>query len=200
MEEFSRWFLPIYLVVFFAVAFVWRTLSVKKLTGVNPYVLGKGDNAHDLIGSIFRVTILLVFVAVAFNTISGDHYKLVAPLDWMESDGLRWAAIAILLVSLVWVALAQVQMGKSWRIGIDKENKTDLVETGIFSLSRNPIFLGMRAMLFGLFLMIPNALTLLTWILGDVLMQIQVRLEEEFLRSVHGDGYQDYKSRVRRWI
>jgi protein-S-isoprenylcysteine O-methyltransferase Ste14 len=118
----------------------------------------------------------------------------------MESDGLRWAAIAILLVSLVWVALAQVQMGKSWRIGIDKENKTDLVETGIFSLSRNPIFLGMRAMLFGLFLMIPNALTLLTWILGDVLMQIQVRLEEEFLRSVHGDGYQDYKTRVRRWI
>jgi len=200
MEEFSRWFLPVYLVVFFAVAFVWRTLNVKKLTGVNPYVLGKADNAHDLIGSIFRVTILLVFVAVAFNTISGDHYKLVAPLEWMESDGLRWAAIAILLVALVWVALAQAQMGKSWRIGIDKENKTDLVETGIFSLSRNPIFLGMRAMLFGLFLMIPNALTLLTWILGDVLMQIQVRLEEEFLRSVHGDGYQDYRSRVRRWI
>ena len=200
MEELIRWFLPIYLAIFFAVAFVWRTLSVKKLTGVNPYVLGKGDNAHDFIGSVFRVTILLVFVAVAMNTVPGEHYRWLSPLDWMESDGLRWVAIVILVASLVWVGAAQARMGKSWRIGIDKQNKTELVETGVFSLSRNPIFLGMRFMLFGLFLLIPNALTLLTWIMGDVLMQIQVRLEEEFLAGAHGETYRHYKSRVRRWI
>ena len=44
------------------------------------------------------------------------------------------------------------QMGKSWRIGIDTENKTDLVEKGLFTVSRNPIFFGMRMALFGFFL------------------------------------------------
>jgi protein-S-isoprenylcysteine O-methyltransferase Ste14 len=200
MEEFTRWFLPIYLVMFFIVAFVWRTLRVKKLTGINPYVLGKADNAHDFIGRIFRVTTLLVFVAVVLNTVPRERYRGFSPFEWLESDSLRWFAIFILLGALIWVATAQMQMGRSWRIGIDTENRTELVQSGIFSLSRNPIFLGMRTMLFGLFLMIPNALTLLTWILGDVLMQIQVRLEEEFLEEVHGDTYNGYRSRVRRWI
>jgi len=55
------------------------------------------------------------------------------------------------------------------------------VQTGIFRRSRNPIFLGMIATLIGFFLTIPNALTLLLLALGFVLIQNQVRLEEEFL-------------------
>jgi protein-S-isoprenylcysteine O-methyltransferase Ste14 len=35
-----------------------------------------------------------------------------------------------------------MQMGDSWRIGIDQEQKTSLVRHGVFKLSRNPIFLG----------------------------------------------------------
>jgi protein-S-isoprenylcysteine O-methyltransferase Ste14 len=200
MIEFARWFLPLYLVGFFGIAFVWRSLKVKKMTGVNPYVLGKADNAHDFVGIIFRVTIFLVFVAVALNAISQDLYSFLGPLVWIENEGLRYASLALLSVALIWVASAQSQMGRSWKIGIDREHKTELVDSGIFSVSRNPIFLGMRVMLLGLFLMIPSALTLLTWILGDVLMQIQVRLEEEFLAEMHGDRYRDYRMRVRRWI
>jgi protein-S-isoprenylcysteine O-methyltransferase Ste14 len=40
----------------------------------------------------------------------------------------------------------------SWRIGIDQSHRTNLVQSGVFSLSRNPIFLGMMLTLFGLFL------------------------------------------------
>jgi protein-S-isoprenylcysteine O-methyltransferase Ste14 len=72
-------------------------------------------------------------------------------------------------------------MGKSWRIGIDEERPATLVRQGVFGLSRNPIFLGMMVTLLGLFLSIPNAVTLLVLALGVVLIQIQVRLEEEFL-------------------
>jgi protein-S-isoprenylcysteine O-methyltransferase Ste14 len=52
----------------------------------------------------------------------------------------------------------------------------------------------------GLLLVIPNALTLLNFVLGVVLINIQVRLEEEYLRTMHGEDYVAYTRRVRRWI
>ena len=54
--------------------------------------------------------------------------------------------------------------------------------------------------LFGLFVVIPNAVTLLTLGLGVVLIQIQVRLEDEFLARTHGEEYSVYRIRVSRWI
>jgi protein-S-isoprenylcysteine O-methyltransferase Ste14 len=101
---------------------------------------------------------------------------------------------------MIWVPLAQTQMQKSWRIGIDEEVKTELVYRGLFKVSRNPIFLGMCVMLLGLFLILPNAVTLLIWGAGNMLIQVQVRLEEEFLARTHGSSYLAYQKQVRRWI
>jgi len=91
-------------------------------------------------------------------------------------------------------------MGESWRIGVDTEHKTQLVQAGVFSLSRNPIFLGIIATIFGLLLAIPNAITLTLLVLAFVLVNIQVRLEEEHLKTMIGDEYVLYSRRVRRWI
>jgi protein-S-isoprenylcysteine O-methyltransferase Ste14 len=96
--------------------------------------------------------------------------------------------------------VAQAQMGESWRIGIDEERRTPLVRKGVFGLCRNPIFLGMMLTLLGLFLVTPNAVTLLVLTLGVVLIQIQVRLEEEFLSKTHGEHYAEYRRHVRRWL
>jgi protein-S-isoprenylcysteine O-methyltransferase Ste14 len=108
--------------------------------------------------------------------------------------------ILLLLLSLVWIALAQTQMGEAWRIGIDTEHRTPLVQKGVFHISRNPIFLGMIVTLLGLFLTIPNALTLLAFVLAVVLIGVQVRLEEEYLAQLHPEAYADYRLRVRRWL
>jgi len=74
------------------------------------------------------------------------------------------------------------------------------VQQGVFALSRNPIFLGMQFMLLGLLLVLPNAVTLATCVLGMALIQIQVRLEEEHLIQLHGEAYRAYQQRVRRWL
>jgi protein-S-isoprenylcysteine O-methyltransferase Ste14 len=58
----------------------------------------------------------------------------------------------------------------------------------------------MRANLLGLFLVMPNAVTLTIWLLGDVLIQIQVYLEEAFLRQQHGPAYDQYSQQVPRWL
>jgi len=58
----------------------------------------------------------------------------------------------------------------------------------------------MMVTLFGLFLTLPNALTLLAFALGVALIGVQVRLEEEYLAQVHPEAYADYQRRVRRWL
>ena len=91
-------------------------------------------------------------------------------------------------------------METSWRIGIDEENKTTLVTKGLFSISRNPIFLGLMIGNLGLFFIIPNCFTLLVISLSTISINNQIRLEEEFLKREFGDEYEKYSKKVRRWF
>jgi protein-S-isoprenylcysteine O-methyltransferase Ste14 len=91
-------------------------------------------------------------------------------------------------------------MGKSWRIGVDAKHATALVATGLFTRSRNPIFVGIIVALTGYLLVLPNALTLSIWTLGVVLINVQVRLEEAHLSKLHGAAYDAYRARVGRWL
>jgi protein-S-isoprenylcysteine O-methyltransferase Ste14 len=200
METLLRYLLPVYLIVYLTFAFFWRSFLVWKRTGVNPYVLGKTDNAHDFVGLLFRLTMVAIAAVVLLFAVSKTAYAYLTPILSLEQQALRYAGLFLLAASFIWTLLAQAQMGNSWRIGIDANTKTALITHGVFRWSRNPIFLGMRATLLGFFLILPNALTLTTLILGDALMQIQVRLEEEHLRQTHGEDYQKYCQRTRRWL
>jgi protein-S-isoprenylcysteine O-methyltransferase Ste14 len=200
MDQFLRIFLPVFLLLFFVAALGGRSYLVWKRTGINPYKLGRTESAHDLVGLLFRfVSLLVLFTVIVFSS-SPSLYAYLGPITWLEDFYVRCAGTAILLAALVWVAAAQAQMGASWRIGIDSEHETELVSKGLFAISRNPIFFGMRTLLFGLFLVIPNALTLLAFGLGDALMQIQVRLEEEHMSKLHSEEFEEYRRSVRRWI
>jgi protein-S-isoprenylcysteine O-methyltransferase Ste14 len=58
----------------------------------------------------------------------------------------------------------------------------------------------MRVMLLGFFLTMPNAITFTILIAGELLIQTQVRLEEDFLTRTHGNLYLAYQKQVRRWV
>ncbi len=199
-EPMLKIFLPVYFLAWFALAFALRSYLTWKRTGRNPYRLGKTDSAHDFIGRLFRLTIIACAGVVLIYSLSGEVYRFLAPIYWLQRPALVLIGVGLLLVSFAWILIAQKQMGDSWRIGIDQEQKTSLVRHGVFKLSRNPIFLGMRVNLFGLFLVLPNAVTLAALVLGDALIEIQVRLEEEYLSRVHGGEYEQYRRQTRRWL
>jgi protein-S-isoprenylcysteine O-methyltransferase Ste14 len=192
--------LPAYFVAYFLIAFAWRSYRVWKTTGINPYVLTGGDDAYGYIGRWFKLLMLASAAVVVCIGWFGALPEVFGPWDFAAQGLARILGWNLLAMSLVWIAVAQWQMGQSWRIGIDTKNKTALVSSGLFAVSRNPIFLGMRVNLLGFFLVLPSALTALIFILGEVLMQIQVRLEEAFLTGKHGEAYADYCTRVRRWL
>lgn len=83
-------------------------------------------------------------------------------------------------------------MSNSWRVGIDHSAKTELKTNGLFSISRNPVFLGMLVTLAGTFFILLNAITLLVVVVSVLLFQVQVRLEEEYLSKIHDNTYIKY--------
>lgn len=198
--QFLKYFLPVYYTLFFLLAMILPTYRVWKATGVNPYKLGNSDSAHDYIGRLFRVTLVACAIVVAVFVFFPFAYQQLLPISALSDDVVAGTGLVLLSGSLIWVLVAQAYMQRSWRIGIDENVRTELVQRGLFGISRNPIFLGMRAMLLGLFLVLPNAVMLAVWVAGEILIQIQVRLEEEYLTRVHGSSYTAYQKQVRRWI
>lgn len=196
----ERWALFLFFVAFFIAAFVWRSWRVWHQTGINPYVLPSGDDAQGYIARAFRLVLLGVAGYAIAQAVWPDFDVHIANLAWLAHPTIHAAGWTILLLSLLWIGIAQFHMGTAWRIGLDEKNPTTLVSSGLFTLSRNPIFLGMRAGLLGLLLVRPNGLTLALGIAGELLMQLQVRHEEAFLLRQHGSAYREYCMRTRRWL
>jgi len=200
MESFLRYFLIVYCPLFFLSAMILPTYRVGKTTGVNPYKLGSSDSAHDYIGKNFRIVLIVCTLVIFTFVFLPSVYRQLLPIAFLAYDAVVWIGMILLVFALFWILIAQLHMQKSWRIGIDEDVRTELVQRGLFKISRNPIFLGMRLMLVGLFLILPNAVMLVILVAGEMLLQIQVRLEEEFLTRTHGDSYLAYQKQVRRWI
>src|SRR5262245_34119527 len=137
-----KYFLPIYLLVYFGAAFFWRSYVVWKRTGINPVVFKGSDNAHAFIWRVFRLLFALSAGVVLVHSFLPNAYKYFIPMPLLERPSLRSTGVVLLIASLAWTIMAQAHMGESWRIGVDNEHKSTLVRTGVFSVSRNPIFLG----------------------------------------------------------
>lgn len=193
-------YLPIYLIMYMLVAFVIPTYRTYKQTGINPITFGKNDNAHDYIGFIMKVLIVLLFVAVLTYSMSEKMYSYLVPISYLQTQILTITGLALIHIALVWISIAQFQMSNSWRIGIDEKNKTKLVTDGVFLISRNPIFLGMIISVLGLFLILPNTLTFFLTITTYIVIKIQIRLEEEFLQKQHAQDYVNYKLKTKRLL
>ena len=52
----------------------------------------------------------------------------------------------------------------------------------------------------GVVLVAPSAAMLVRLVAGELLMQVQVRMEEQHLTGLHGERYAAYCKRVRRWL
>ena len=200
MQVFLKLYLPIYLLFYLAVAFVLPSYRTWKQTGINPITFGREDTAHNYIGFVMKLLLALLFIMTLVYSLNTKLYEYLLPAWYMKNQFVMIAGLVLIHSALTWIAIAQYQMSNSWRIGIDEANKTPLVTKGVFSISRNPIFLGMIVSVLGLFLILPNALSFFLALTSYFIIQIQIRLEEEFLERQHGQSYQDYKSKTRRLI
>ncbi len=191
--------IPLAILGAIVLAFASRSLWVRRAIGRSPLVFGRSDDAHDHLGRVFRVGSLVVFAWFAARVAWPQADAHGGAVVWLARPVVAWAGIAVMAAGGALVVAAQVQMGVSWRIGIDAE-PTKLVGRGLFRRSRNPVFLGLLVVLAGGLLAAPSAVTVALMAGGWVALSAQVRLEEAGLQALHGEAYTRYRREVRRWL
>lgn len=91
-------------------------------------------------------------------------------------------------------------LGDSWRLGIDRKRTGELMTQGVFSWSRNPIYLSFDLLTAGTFLIQGRLHLLLIALTLTAVLHQQVRREEHFLSEQYGDAFEGYCSRVGRYL
>ncbi|MCF8374428.1 MAG: isoprenylcysteine carboxylmethyltransferase family protein [Bacteroidales bacterium] len=81
------------------------------------------------------------------------------------------------------------------------EKSSHLITDGVFAWSRNPMYLGMFFLLFGIGVCFMNLFSILTPY-GFVLVVngFIIPKEEKLMKEAFGQEYLVYKSRVRKWV
>jgi len=81
------------------------------------------------------------------------------------------------------------------------EDPSTLLTEGVYSISRNPMYLGFVATLMGVAILLgtltPYVVTIMFAFLLDLMF---IRREEQNLEQRFGEEWLEYKYRVRRWI
>jgi len=96
--------------------------------------------------------------------------------------------------------LALISFGKAWRIGIDEINTNELITSGIFKYSRNPVFLFMDLYSIGIMLIYPNIIFIILMVSTIFCIHTQILQEEKFLLNKFSNKYVEYMNKTRRYI
>lgn len=147
-----------------------------------------------------RVPPPLVGLVLAAGMWAISHVSLV--LHWPLAARLSVAiSIAVLGVAIALGGVWSFHRAKTTVNPLKPEKTAALVSTGVYSFTRNPMYLGM-------------ALVLVAWavylsavgtVIGPLLFiwyitQFQIIPEERVLDGLFGESFAEYKKRVRRWL
>lgn len=192
----SRVALPVLLTAFAAVLLVWPVVRLRRETGVWAVTLHRNTTpGNRVMGLVFVALVLGLAGLVARFALAGPSAIGV----WAAPRGLELAGLLLCAAGVAVIAVAQRQMGASFRIGIDAA-KTALVSPGLFRRVRNPIYSGLLALLLGVVLVIPCAASLLLGTAAAAAIALHTRLEERHLLALHGDDYRAYAALVGRFV
>lgn len=76
-----------------------------------------------------------------------------------------------------------------------------LVTTGLFKISRNPIYLGFTIMLVGIWVLLGTLLPIIGCLVFIVIADLwYIPYEERTMEQIFGNEYLAYKTKVRRWL
>jgi protein-S-isoprenylcysteine O-methyltransferase Ste14 len=186
----------VFFAVFGVLGFGWRSWLQYRRTGSTGVRRVKGGLADWIAGAGFVVALLVAVSAPMLQLL-----KVVAPLSALSSAGIQVAGIAIATVGIAATVYAQLEMGDSWRIGVDERETTTLVRTGVFGRVRNPIYTAMFTFGLGVALVTPNLVACMGFLLLLATVELQVRrVEEPHLSRAHGDAYRAYAASVGRFV
>jgi protein-S-isoprenylcysteine O-methyltransferase Ste14 len=172
---------------------VWTRVLLLRRKGVKAVHFGNIDKKDFLIPPF-----ALFYLYIVFGNAFG--WPLPGHGQFFDSAFAALTGVLCFLAGLILLFLSLVAFGRSFRIGIDQDHSDKLVVTGVFGISRNPIYVAFWIILLGQFLVFPNLIPLIYLVAVTWLFHRQVLREEDFMRSNYGQQFADYCARVRRYL
>lgn len=121
--------------------------------------------------------------------------------SYMNDTVVRWTGVMVLIVSFIVNILAYREFKKSATPHAPFMKPKVLIQNGVFSLSRNPVYLALLFSQLGLAFVFDSmwlfVSTLMLLIMLDIFI---VRSEEKILESIFHQEFENYKNETRRWF
>jgi protein-S-isoprenylcysteine O-methyltransferase Ste14 len=177
--------------IYVGLTFGWRSWLQYRSTGDAGYRLSRAVPPAARTASAL----------ITAGAVTGLAGTAVATRSERRRSPARVVGVAGIAAGLVGTYRAQLDMGRSWRIGLDVAERTDLVTDGLFRYARNPIFSFMTLVGLSSAVANPNAATVVGAAMLTAGVEVQVRLvEEPYLREAHGDSYTAYAAKTGRFV
>jgi len=144
--------------------------------------------------------------------------EVVFGIPFLVSLGLQWLiplalpqgslrqalipiGIGLMIVGLGFIVLARREFAHYSQSMEPGRSISHIVQTGVFSLSRNPLYLGIVLALSGIALVL-NALWILVLLIPALILchVVLIAPEERYLKNKFGEEYLAYAASVRRWL
>jgi protein-S-isoprenylcysteine O-methyltransferase Ste14 len=120
-------------------------------------------------------------------------------LSWVVVPVLKMVGFILAGVGATMLVLAFVYLGKSVRMGLPKE-QTELKTGGIYQFSRNPMYLSLFMLAIASCLVVINPTNITCAVLTIAIHHHIILAEERFLEGRFGSAFDEYRSKVRRYL
>jgi len=165
--------------------------KMKKQTG-NAANFTPAEDIGRKIRILWRPLVILWIAHFFINALTQEQKLPFILRPLAHSSILSWLCVAILAAGLLATLLCWKRMGKSWRMGINPAEKTQLIVSGPYAWIRHPIYAIQSLMLLASAALLPSPLMLASCLLMITFLQWEARREEKYLVIHHGEGYVDY--------
>jgi len=152
------------------------------------------------------ITAIIGFLYISFLSIvyifnPALALELLLPIYYLDTLLMKNIGSALILAGITIIFVAYFNLGSSLRLLLaDASESTELKTTGLYSISRNPLYLGFHLSLVGICLIIPTWLTITFAVIFLVNQDFRIRTEEKDLEKRFGNDYVEYKQKVLRYV
>ena len=131
---------------------------------------------------------------VVHKQVSGGqfHFELQLPIAIL---------IAISGFALATISMLEFRRASTTIDPFHPEEASSLVDSGVFRFSRNPMYVGLLLVLIGWSVWLGSYYNLVVLAMFvSYITAFQIKPEEAAMKSLFGEEYDQYRSKVRRWI
>lgn len=199
ITEVARTYLAIFY-TFVAVFYTSRIILMKRALNKELVFPGEKYCVNWWNHIIFRVFRALIWAVCLVRWIYPEFDYYLGIIEGLYTSPVIATGLVLLTFGFVFTLLVHYKMGKIWRSGIDPYGPKELIQTGFYRYTRNPMFCFVALAQLGFFFALPSCFSATCLVIGLYTLNSQAKEEEKHLIKVYPNEYGQYANRVRRWL